>query len=186
MEKMLCTKSNRTVIIMTILHFLILGFILINFLILYVLYEKFQLNINTEFLGFCVQFYIFYVLFYMAFRYIVLIRNAMSIFLEKIDRVNVKLIFYGNLFSFIFYVFALATTLRLLMALSIFLLLPEVVMTTIFNLPVLYRATTFIVKNKYFKWILKLILIILLIIDLYLIFNINTLYDILYSRVILP
>ena len=51
MEKMLCTKSNKAVIIMTILHFFILVFMVINL----ILSKEFSLTIF--------YFYIFYVLF---------------------------------------------------------------------------------------------------------------------------
>ena len=157
---------------MTVLQFTIIPTLVI-------LLVKFDL-----FILFIVYIYLFYTLAYVLTRYVILIKNFNALFFKNMEKLNMKLILYGNLCSFIFYIYALTTSLNLFMLaiLNFLLLLPEVVMTTIFNIPVLYRVTTFTVKNKYFKWILKLLLVIMLIINLYFIFNV----DILYSRVLFP
>ena len=141
MEKMLYTKVNKVVIIMTVVHFIILPALFIlslfNSLILYV--------------------YFFYVLIYTLIRYVTLIKNFNALFFKYMEKLNTKLILYGNLCSFIIYMYILTTSLNLSIftMLNFLLLLPEIVMTTIFNVPVLYRATTFTFKNKITRYIVK-------------------------------
>mgnify|MGYP006069936137 CR=1 FL=1 len=88
MEKMLYTKVNKVVIIMTVVHFIILPALFIlslfNSLILYV--------------------YFFYVLIYTLIRYVTLIKNFNALFFKYIEKLNTKLILYGNLCSFIIYI----------------------------------------------------------------------------------
>ena len=141
MEKMLYTKSNKVVIIMTILYFSMLPTIFLT-----TFFESSILNI-----------YFIYIILYIVIRYIILIKNFIVVFFKNINNLNVKLVFYISLFSFIFYIYALTTSfsffiytsttssdLLTFIKLNKLLLLLEVLIITIFNTPVLYKVTKLI------------------------------------------
>ena len=158
MKTSLNLKTNILIILMSIFYF----FILINI----ILFFSFEINLSMLF-----TFFIFYNIVFIILRYIVLIRNFFSVFLKENNNKDKKFIFYGNIFSLLIYLYVIITRLNLLPVLNILFIYPELIVTTIFNIPILYSIPSKIINNKYCISIIKTILLILFLFNIYLIFN---------------
>ncbi len=158
MKNNLNLKTNILIILMTIFYFFILMTIF-----LFVLFEVKSSGL--------IIFFVFYSTIFIIFRYIVLIRNFFSVFLKKNNKKDKKFIFYGNIFSLLIYLYAIITGLNLLPGLNILLIYPEIIITILFNIPILYLISSKIINNRYYKNTIKIILVLILIFNIYLIFN---------------
>ncbi len=166
MKNYLNLKTNLFVILMTIFYFFILMIIF-----LFVLFE-------VKLLGIFLMFFVYYSILFITFRYIVLIRNLLSILLQNNNKKDKKFIFYGNIFSILFYLYAVITGLNLLPGLNLLLIYFEIFITQIFNIPTLYLILNRTESIKYLKNIINVILILISIFNICLIFNGEYIYKV--------
>lgn len=138
MKSSLNLKTNTLVILMTIFYFIIfIPVLMISGLGLLACYS----------------------IVFIIFRYIVLIRNFFTLFLNDNNNKNKKIMFYSNIINILICYYNIYFGLNFLPGLNVFLVYSEIFITAIFDIPVLYSLTKEITNNKLLKYIIRIILL---------------------------
>ena len=159
MKNSLNFKTNLLLILMTIFYFFILfGIILAN-----------SLELNAIIL--IIFFAPYYIIIFIIVRYIVLIRNFYSIFLNQNDKKDKKIIFYGNIFDLLFYFYNIFIGLNIFPVFNYLLIYPEIIIVTLCDILVLYSVIKEVINNRLLKYIIRIILLLITIFNILLLFN---------------